>query len=113
MGCGGSNSGSLPVPMPKMRVHGDINNTDTRTVLVLMEAGGIPFNFKQAQINKVEERLSQMVDGLEDPTYGMNFIARNTPVVEDPYGHKILGGPQALLLFCAQTGSAAGELCSK
>ena len=44
-----------------------------------------------------------MVDGLDDDhlAYGMNFIARNTPVVEDPYGHKILGGPQALMLYCA------------
>lgn len=43
----------------------------------------------------------------------MNFIARNTPVVEDPFGHKILGGPQALMQFCAQIGTGKVELFSK
>ena len=92
-----------------MRVHGDINNSDTRTILVLLEASGIPFNFKQAEIN---EMTMAMLPGLdEDPmtalANSMGQIAKNSPVIEDSDGKKILGGPQAVMQFCVMKGLSA------
>ena len=39
--------------------------------------------------------------GLGEKVDDLNYIAQNTPVVEDEHGFKHFGGLQEVLLFCA------------
>jgi len=49
-----------------------------------------------------------MLPGIGDPmtdlVNSMDQIAKNTPVIEDSDGRKILGGPQAVMQFCVLKG---------
>ena len=86
-----------------MRVYGDIASSETRAILAILEAGQVTFSFKASKpVNNFDAVLSKNLDGLAPKDDDMSYIAKNTPVVEDAAGYKIMGGLHALMLYCSQ-----------
>ena len=63
MGCGGS-AGALPFENQKAVVHGDLMNSDTRTILSIMEICENEFVFKDTTpVNSLEAALTATYGG--------------------------------------------------
>jgi hypothetical protein len=63
-------------------VHGDILNSDTRTVLAILEIGEVKYHFKQMSQNTLDNALG----GADD----LQNLSLHTPLLEDK-GTKRLG----------------------
>ena len=87
MGCGQS-AGSLPME-EKTVVHGDIFNSETRTVIAILKIGEILHDFKKASMVS-NDALSQ----------DFSYISSFTPVVESK-GKKNVGIPSQIFIICA------------
>ena len=72
-------------------VHGDILNSDTRTVLAILEIGEVKHHFKQMSQNTLDNALG----GGDD----LQQLSNHTPVLEDR-GAKRLGSGHMIQAYC-------------
>lgn len=84
--CGGPNNASIRAP-PKFTIHGDLLNTDTRAVLVILEYTQVEHAFKESRRSKeMMKNLGQLYDG----QFSIDYISKVCPVLENE-GVKSIG----------------------
>ena len=77
MGCGGNTVQAGP---PRIVVYGDLFNTETRTVLTILEMTEVEKIFKD------QERTKEMMKNLGDfydQQFSIDYISKVTPVLEE------------------------------
>lgn len=87
MGCGQS-AGSLPMDEQTV-VHGDIFNSETRTVLAILKICEIDYDFKKASLGNQDAISKDFLN-----------ISSFTPVIEHK-GKKNVGSPSQIYIICA------------
>lgn len=72
MGCSGNSNRLDQQGDRKIMVHGDVFNSDTRTVLQILEIGEVDFGFREASSNTIEAALKPVAKS--DDKLGQDFM---------------------------------------
>ena len=92
MGCGG-NSNALPIGGQNIIVHGDIYNTDTRTVLTVLEMTEVQYAFRENNRTAVDNAMG------DSTSFSIDYISKVVPVLEED-GFKRIGSGPSILEYC-------------
>ena len=77
MGCGGASNAFGP---PRITVYGDLFNTDTRTVLTILEMTEVEKTFKEQERTK---DMMKSLGSLYDNQWSIDYMSKVAPVLEE------------------------------
>ena len=94
MGCGGS-ANLQGMQNERILVHGDIFNTDTRSVLTVLEMTEVEYAFRENNRSQVDKAMSD-----SSSNFSTDYIAKVAPVIEEGTIKRIGSGQQILEYCC-------------
>ena len=96
--CGGKTGSVQGETNFKPIIHGDLFNSDTRSVLAILDIGEVDFVFKASNpVNSIQSALTQT----QAYTQGSDLseIANITPIIEDTGLKKVFGSSQEIVIY--------------